>query len=115
MDNYGAIIDRNALQSAFGSNAQERAEWLSGAMLWPFVKIALLPAALLWFSVEIVKYPFARPAKRRILLITLCAGMVASLVAWKFQPLASLARNYDELKDVLNPLNVINATRGYIK
>ena len=84
-------------------------------MLWPFVKIALLPAALLWFSVEIVKYPFARAAKRRILLIALCAVMVAGLVAWKFQPLASLARNYDEYRDVLNPVNVINATRGYIK
>ena len=115
MDNYGAIIDRHALQSAFESDARESAEWLSMGMLWPALKIALIPGVLLWFGVDIIKHPFAQAAKRRIALIAVCALLVGALMALKFQPLASLARNHAELRDLLNPLNVINATRTYIK
>jgi len=115
MDNYGAIIDRHALQSAFESDARESAEWLSLGMLWPALKIALVPALLLWFGVEIIKRPFAQAAKRRIAMIAVCALLVGGVIALKFQPLASLARNHAELRDLLNPLNVINATRTYLK
>ena len=115
MDNYGAIIDRHALQSAFESDARESAEWLSLGMLWPALKIAVIPSLLLWFGVEIIKRPFAQAAKRRIAMLAVCALLVGGLIAWKFQPLASLARNHAELRDLLNPLNVINATRTYIK
>lgn len=115
MDNYGAIIDRHALQSAFESDARESAEWLSTGMLWPALKIALIPGLLLWFGVDIIKRPFAQAAKRRIALIAICAVLVGGMIALKFQPLASLARNHAELRDLLNPLNVINATRTYLK
>ena len=115
MDNYGAIIDRHALQSAFESDARESAEWLSMGMLWPALKIALIPALLLWFGVDIIKRPFAQAAKRRIALIAICVVLVGGMIALKFQPLASLARNHAELRDLLNPLNVINATRTYLK
>ncbi len=115
MDNYGAVIDRHALQSAFESDARESAEWLSLGMLWPALKIALIPALLLWFGVEIIKRPFAQAAKRRIAMIAICALLVGGLIALKFQPLASLARNHAKLRDLLNPLNVVNATRTYLK
>ncbi len=115
MDNYGAIIDRHALQSAFESDARESAEWLSLSMLWPAMKIALIPSLFLWFGVEVIKRPFVSAAKRRVVLIGVCALLVGCLIAMKFQPLASLARNHAELRDLLNPLNVINATRTYLK
>ncbi len=115
MDNYGAIIDRHALQSVLESDARESAEWLSLGMLWPALKIALIPALLLWFGTDIIKRPLAQAARRRIALIAVCAVLVGGLIALKFQPLASLARNHTELRDLLNPLNVINATRTYIK
>ncbi len=115
MDNYGAIIDRHALQSAFESDARESAEWLSLGMIWPALKIAVIPSVLLWFGVDIIKRPFAQAAKRRIAMLAICALLVGGLIALKFQPLASLARNHAELRDLLNPLNVINATRTYIK
>ena len=111
MDNYGAIIDRHALQSAFESDARESAEWLSLGMIWPALKIAVIPSVLLWFGVDIIKRPFAQAAKRRIAMLAICALLVGGLIALKFQPLASLARNHAELRDLLNPLNVINATR----
>ena len=53
MDNYGAIIDRHALQSAMETDARESAEWLSLGMIWPLLKIALIPGLLLWLGVEI--------------------------------------------------------------
>ena len=115
MDNYGAVIDRNALQSAFESDARESAEWLSLGMLWPVLKIAIIPALLLWLGVDIIKRPFAQAMRRRIVLLGVCALLVGGLIALKFQPFASLARNHAELRDLLNPLNVINATRTYIK
>ena len=115
MNNYGAIIDRHALQSAFESDARESAEWLSLGMIWPALKIAIIPMLLLWFGVEIIKRPFAQAIRHRLALIAVCAVLVGGMIALKFQPLASLARNHAELRDLLNPLNVINATRTYIK
>ena len=115
MDNYGAVIDRHALQSAIESDARESAEWLSIAMLWPTLTIAVVPALIMWFGVEIIKRPLAQAMRRRIIMICGCGLLVGALIAVKFQPLASLARNHAELRDLLNPLNVINATRTYIK
>lgn len=115
MDNYGAIIDRHALQSAFESDARESAEWLSTAMIWPALKIAVLPTLLLWFGVDIIKRPFAQATRRRLAFIAACAVLTVALAALKFQPIASLARNHTELRDLLNPLNTINATRAYLK
>jgi lipid A ethanolaminephosphotransferase len=115
MDNYGAIIDRHALQSAFESDARESAEWLSFGMLWPFIKVALLPALVLWGVIELKPQPFAKALKRRVLFVAVCAALVAGVIGFRYQPLASLARNHAELRDLLNPLNVINATRTYIK
>jgi lipid A ethanolaminephosphotransferase len=115
MDNYGAVIDRHALQSALESDSRESAEWLSSAMIWPALKIALIPSLLLWFGVELIKHPFAKAARRRVLFIVLCIGMTATLMAINFQPLASLARNHAVLRDLINPFNVINALRGHLK
>ncbi len=115
MDHYGAIVDRHALQSVLESDARESAEWLSVGMIWPFTKLAVLPILLLWMFVEVSERSWRSGIFRRLGFITLAAGVAALMIALCYQPFASLARNHTPLRDLFNPMNVINATRAYIK
>ncbi len=115
MDSYGAVIDRHALQSVLESDARESAEWLTLAMIWPILLIGLLPATLLWKSVEVARFPIAQAIKRRLVLIASCALVAVLMLMLNFQTFASLGRNHAVLRDLLNPINFVNAVRGVVK
>ena len=114
MDHYGAVIDRHALQSALETDARESAEWLSFAMLRGVLALSV-PAllALAWVRTRERAWPQA--LKARAALLGACALLVAVPVALDYRTMASVARNHAELRDLANPLNLVNATRSYLR
>lgn len=115
MDHYGAIIDRHALQSALESDARESAEWLSTGMVWTFVLLALLPSLAIGFLVECKPRSWRKAVLARLGLLLGAVVLIAATVSLNFPAFASLARNHTDLRDLFNPLNVINATRAHLK
>ncbi|MCC6591794.1 MAG: phosphoethanolamine--lipid A transferase [Xanthomonadales bacterium] len=114
MDHYGAVIDRHALQSVLETDAREGIEWLSPAMLRGVLAVALPPlAALAWVRVHARSWPQA--LKARAVLLGVCFGLVAVAIALDYRTMASVARNHAELRDLANPINLVNATRSYLK
>lgn len=115
MDSYGAVIDRHALQSVMESDARESAEWLSSAMLWPLLMFGFLPVTLLWKFVIVKPQNLRTAIKRKALFLSVCAGTAALILVLNFQTFSSLGRNHAVLRDLFNPVNVINAVRGQLK
>lgn len=115
MDSYGAVIDRHALQSVFESTVQESTAWLSSGMLVPILLIGLLPVVVLWRFVELKRRTLKPAIGWRLLFAVGCAGVAAGVLMLNFQTFSSLGRNHAVLRDLLNPVNVINALRGHLK
>ncbi|MBI2398610.1 MAG: phosphoethanolamine--lipid A transferase [Xanthomonadales bacterium] len=114
MDHYGAVIDRHALQSALETDARESAEWLSFAMLRS-VLVLSVPALLALAFVRTRERSWPQALKARGALLGACALLVAVPVALDYRTMASVARNHAELRDLANPINLVNATRSYLK
>ncbi|MBK6726282.1 MAG: phosphoethanolamine--lipid A transferase [Xanthomonadales bacterium] len=114
MDHYGAVIDRHALQSALETDARESGEWLSFAMLRGVLALSV-PALLALAFVRTRERSWPQALKARGALLGVCALLVAVPVALDYRTMASVARNHAELRDLANPINLVNATRSYLK
>ncbi len=115
MDNYGAVIDRHALQSAFESDARESMEWLSLSMLWPILLLGVMPVVLIHRFVEIRQRSLKQGMVVRALFLCACLLISAMSIAYSYQTLSSVARNHPTLRDLINPFNALNAVRGYVR
>ena len=115
MDNYGVVIDRHALQSVFESDARESMEWLSVAMLWPVLWTGILPATLIHLFVRVRPRSLKRGILTRTVFLIACAAIALAAIALSYQSFASIARNHPALRDLINPFNVVNAVRGYVR
>ena len=115
MDNYGAVIDRHALQSVLESDARESMEWLSVAMLWPVLWKGILPVTIIHLFVRVRPRSLKRGIMMRSLFLVACAAVALAAIAYSYQSFASIARNHPALRDLINPFNVVNAVRGYVR
>ncbi|MFT3897334.1 MAG: phosphoethanolamine--lipid A transferase [Thermomonas sp.] len=112
MDNYGAVVDRFAIQSVAETNLQEGGEWLSWKMPWTLLVLFALPlAALCWIRID--WQPFRRELWSRaklVLAMALALGLVAGLAG---RQLASVVRNERSLGHLANPVAVLSASMSY--
>jgi lipid A ethanolaminephosphotransferase len=115
MDNYGAVIDRHAIQSVLESDTRESMEWLSISMLWPILGIGLLPSVWVLLFTEVRVRSLSRAIAIRSAFISVCALCTVFAISTSYQSLASVARNHPTLRDLINPFNAVNAVRGYIR
>jgi lipid A ethanolaminephosphotransferase len=112
MDNYGAVVDRFAVQSVAETNLQEGGEWLSWKMLWAFLGLCVLPvAALCWVRVE--WRPFRRELWSRTKLVLVLALALVLVAVLSGRQIASTLRNHRELGHLANPVAVLSATLSY--
>jgi len=112
MDNYGAVVDRFAVQSVAETNLQEGGEWLSWKMLWAFLGLCALPvAALCWVRVE--WQPFRRELWSRIKLVLALVLALVLVAVLSGRQIASTLRNHRELGHLANPVAVLSATLSY--
>ena len=112
MDNYGAVVDRFAVQSVAETNLQEGGEWLSWKMLWAFLGLCALPvAALCWVRID--WQPFRRELWSRTKLALALALVLVLAAVLSGRQIASTLRNHRELGHLANPVAVLSAALSY--
>jgi len=109
---YGAVVDRFALQSVFETDAREALEWLSARAFGSLALAWLLPVALLaWLRIE------RRPWRAELLgwckLLGLAVLLFAGGVLVAGREIAATVRNHRGLVYVMNPASLVAASLSY--
>lgn len=114
MNEYGVVIDASMVQNVVETDPKEAHELLSWKMLQTVTLLGVLPSLLVW------RLPLVfRPVRRDLLLkagtvaVSLIAG--AGLLLMMFKVLAPAVREHRELRFLLTPTNMFQATHGYLK
>ena len=109
MHDYGAVVDRFALQSVLETNTREAGEWLSGRALGALVLLGALPAGLLaWVRIE--RRPWRRELLGWLKLVGLTAALLAVGVLLGGREIAATVRNHKELRYLMNPVSLVSAS-----
>lgn len=112
MHDYGAVVDRFALQSVFETDAREAGEWLSGRALGALLLLGVLPAALLaWVRIE--SRPWRTQLAGWLKLAALTALLLAVGVLLGGREIAATVRNHKELRYLMNPVSLVSASLAY--
>ncbi|TWI60338.1 lipid A ethanolaminephosphotransferase [Pseudoduganella lurida] len=114
MNQYGVVIDAAMVQNVVETDPREAHELLSWDMVRTVTLLGVLPSLLVWWL------PLRFPPIRRDLLVK--AGTVAlsllavvALLILLFKTLAPAVREHRELRFLLTPTNMFQATHGYLK
>ncbi|NUS39347.1 MAG: phosphoethanolamine--lipid A transferase [Lysobacter sp.] len=112
MHDYGAVVDRFALQSVFETDAREATEWLSGRALGTLLLLGGLPAALVaWVRIE------RRPWRAELVGWLKLAGLAALLLGAGAlvggRGIGSTVRNHKQLRYLMNPVSLVSASLAY--
>ena len=112
MHDYGAVVDRFALQSVFETDLREAGEWLSGRAAATVLLLGVLPAALLCW-VRVPERPWRAQLAGWIKLLALTAALLAFGVAIGGREIASTVRNHKQLRYLMNPVSLVSATLSW--
>ncbi|WEF32763.1 phosphoethanolamine transferase [Pseudoduganella chitinolytica] len=114
MNEYGVVIDASMVQNVFETDPREAHELLGWRMAQTVTVLGILPSLLVWHL------PLAfRPVRRDLLLKTgtVAASLLAAagLLLLLFKVLAPAVREHRELRFLLTPTNMFQATHSYLK
>ncbi|GGY21387.1 phosphoethanolamine transferase [Pseudoduganella dura] len=114
MNHYGVAIDASMVQNVVETDPKETHELLSWQMVQTVTLLGILPSLLVW------RLPLRFPPVRRDLLVklgTLALSLlaIAGLLILLFKTLAPAVREHRELRFLLTPTNMFQATHGYLK
>jgi lipid A ethanolaminephosphotransferase len=114
MNQYGIAIDTAMVQNVVETDVREAHELLSWNLLQTIVLLGVLPSILVW------KLPLRHAPLRRDLLIKLgtIAGSIivaVGLLLLLFKAIAPAVREHREMRLLLTPTNVFQATNSYIR
>ena len=114
MNKYGVVIDASMVQNVVETDVREANELLSWHLIQTVLLLGVLPSVVVWYL------PLRFPAPRRDLLIKLgtIAGSVVVMVGvlmLLFKTLAPAIREHREMRLLLTPTNVFQATSSYLK
>ncbi|WP_338770566.1 phosphoethanolamine--lipid A transferase [Massilia sp. METH4] len=114
MNQYGVVIDAAMVQNVVETDTREAHELLSWQMLQTVTLLGIVPSLLVW------RLPLRFPPVRRDLLaklgtVALSLLAIAGLLMLLFKTLAPAVREHRELRFLLTPTNMFQATHGYLK
>ncbi|WP_395405483.1 phosphoethanolamine transferase [Pseudoduganella sp. UC29_106] len=114
MNKYGVVIDASMVQNVVETDVREANELLSWHLVQTVLLLGVLPSLIVW------RLPLRFPSLRRDLLIKLgtIAGSVVVMVGvlmLLFKTLAPAVREHREMRLLLTPTNVFQATSSYLK
>ncbi|WP_227470322.1 phosphoethanolamine transferase [Massilia sp. YMA4] len=114
MNEYGVVIDASMVQNVFETDAKEANELFSWRMVQTITLLGILPSVLVW-RLPLVFPPARRdlPLKAGTVALSLLAG--AGLLLLLFKVLAPAVREHREMRFLLTPTNMFQATHGYLK
>ena len=114
MSQYGIVIDASMVQNVVETDVREAGELFSWKMVQSVVLFGLIPSWLVW------RLPVRYGSLRREVLVNigLVAGsllLATGLLFLLFKTLAPAVREHRELRFMLTPTNVFQATNSYLK
>ncbi|MCL4120547.1 UNVERIFIED_CONTAM: hypothetical protein GTU68_041412 [Idotea baltica] len=112
MGQYGAVIDVNMLRNVFETDPAEVIDLLSLKMIFFVLFLGVLPCVLLWIT-PINYRRFSQELIRKIIIIVLSAIILIIAAVSNYQGMSSLFRNHPELRDMVIPSNIVNASWHY--
>jgi lipid A ethanolaminephosphotransferase len=112
MHDYGAVVDRFALQSVFETDAREAGEWLSGRALAALLLLGALPIGVMtWVRVE--RRSWRAELTGWLKLVALTALLLGVGVVIGGREIAATVRNHKELRYLMNPVSLVSASLSY--
>jgi lipid A ethanolaminephosphotransferase len=114
MSQYGIVIDASMVQNVVETDVREAGELFSWKMVQSLLLFGVLPSWLLW------RLPVRYGSLRREALVNvgLVAGsllLATGLLFLLFKTLAPAVREHREMRFMLTPTNVFQATNSYLK
>ncbi len=114
MSQYGIVVDASMVQNVVETDVREAGELFSWKLVQSVLLLGVIPSWLIWRLP--VRYG---PLRREVLVNTgLVAGSLllsAGLLLVLFKTLAPAIREHRELRFMLTPTNVFQATNSYFK
>jgi len=114
MSQYGIVVDASMVQNVVETDVREAGELFSWKLVQSVLLLGVIPSWLIWRLP--VRYG---PLRREVLVNTgLVAGsllLAAGLLLLLFKTLAPAIREHRELRFMLTPTNVFQATNSYLK
>lgn len=114
MSQYGIVIDASMVQNVVETDIREAGELFSWKLVQSTLLLGVVPSWLVW------RLPVHYGSLRREVLVN--AGLLAAslllatgLLFLLFKTLAPAVREHRELRFMLTPTNVFQATNGYLK
>ena len=104
MMTYGVVIDKNMIINALNTDMRETRDLLSLRLFATLALLAVGPSIWLWR----VSIRPERPLKRifsNVLTFVVSMALVLAVVMLFFQSIASVMRNYPQVRYLINPLN----------
>ncbi|MDO8698278.1 MAG: phosphoethanolamine--lipid A transferase [Pseudomonas sp.] len=114
MNQYGALIDKEMLRNIAETNPAEAFDLLSikfGAYL---LLLGALPTWLLW-QTPVQYRAWHLELLSKAVVLSGCAAIAGGVALANYQGLASLLRNHHELRLLVTPSNIVNASSGYLR
>lgn len=114
INHYGIVIDAAMVQNVFETDVHEAHELLNWQLVQTVALLGILPSLLVW------RLPLRFPSPRRGLLLksgTVVLSLLGAgcLLLVLFKTLAPAVREHRELRFLLTPTNLFQATHGYLK
>ena len=101
---YGVVIDKTMMINTLQTDVRETRDLLNWRLLATVLVLAVLPCVLLWRQHIRLQNPTRQVLSNVAALLASCALLVLVLVLF-FQSLASVMRNYPQVRYLINPLN----------
>ncbi|QBE67179.1 phosphoethanolamine--lipid A transferase [Pseudoduganella lutea] len=114
MSRYGVAIDASMVQNVVETDSREAQELLSWQMLQTVTLLGILPSLLVW-RLPLRFLPVRRDLLLKLGTVVLSLLAIAGLLILLFKTLAPAVREHRELRFLLTPTNMFQATHGYLK
>lgn len=101
---YGVVIDKSMIVNALQTDARETRDLLNWRLAATVLLLAVLPCVLLWRQHIRLQSPARQAGANLAALLASCALLVVVLALF-FQSIASVMRNYPQVRYLINPLN----------
>ena len=101
---YGVVIDKAMMINTLQTDMRETRDLLNWRLLVTVLVLAVLPCVLLWRQHIRLQNPVRQAVSNLAALLASCALLVVVLVLF-FQSMASVMRNYPQVRYLINPLN----------
>ena len=114
IDRYGIAIDASMVQNVMETDVREASDLLSWNLALTIALMGVLPAVLVG-RVKVSYPPLLRAVVLNALLVLVSVAVAGALLLTFFKTLGPAAREHREMRFLLTPTNVIQASRTYLR